>query len=355
MTRPSADKPTVPRDGEGRISADLPCANCRYNLRGLVMTGVCPECAYPIASTVAGHRVRVDKRGRFRAALACAGCGGALLSVPPGGACPACGHRLSESIRRHYLPHATPGWVENLAGGILLILAAGVLYGVLLLYLWVAAFHRWMNLDAYDLTQGVPKALLLCTTVLAILGIILLTIRDPTTEERPEGLTARRVVRWSLVVAVVVGGIDEVWRWPAFVEPSRAMLLFTYHWSPLALRVVLPLALLRHLVTLLRRIPSRGAARFGLVTFWCAAVVVAMPVLEWAPMLPLLWDLWYAVRLVWEFVGYAVAAVFLVGLVLLFVAARALSRAARQAAFNAAAVPATAEGNSTHPITAQDA
>ncbi len=354
MTLPSNDEPMATLDADGQIARDLPCANCRYNLRGLAMTGVCPECAYPVASTAVGHRLRVNGQGRFRTPLACAGCGSELLSLPPGGACPGCGHRLSESIRRHYLPHATPGWVENLAGGILLILAAGVLYSVLLVYYWVAAFHRWMNLDTYDLTQGVPKALLLCTSILAVLGIILITVRDPATEERREGLTARRVLRWCLVLAVVVGGIDEVWRWPAHVEPSRLLVLLIYEWGPLALRVVLPLALLRHLVTLLRRIPSRGPARFGLVTFWCAVVVAAMVVLEWAPMLPLLWDLWYVVRLAWEFAGYAMAVVFLVGLVLLFVATRALSRAARQAAYNAAAVPATVEGNSAHPMTAQD-
>ena len=241
MTLPSNDKPLATLDADGQIARDLPCANCRYNLRGLTMTGVCPECAYPVASTAVGHRLRVDKQGRVRTALVCAGCGSALLSLPPGGACPTCGHPLADSIRRYHLSHAAPSWVADLADGSLLLLAAGVLYGVLLLYDWVAAFHRWMNLDAYDLTQGVPKALLLCAGVVAILGIVLLTMRDPTTEERREGLTARRVLRWSLVLAVVVGGVDEIWRWPAHAEPWRVLLLLVYHWGPLALRVVLPL------------------------------------------------------------------------------------------------------------------
>jgi hypothetical protein len=354
MTLPTNDKPPRTLDANGQIAHDLPCANCRYNLRGLARSAVCPECAYPVASTAVGHRVRANGQGRFRTPLACAGCGSELLSLPPGGACPACGHPLADSIRCYHLPHAAPRWVAYLADGSLLLLAAGVLYGVLSLYHWVAAFHRWMNLDAYDLTQGVPKALLLCATVLGILGIILLTIRDPTTEERPEGFTARRVVRWSLVLAVVVGGIDEVWRWPAFVEPSRAMFLFIYHWGPLALRVVLPLALLRHVAALLRRVPSPGPVRFGLITFWCAVVVATMVVLGWAPTLPPLWGLWYAVRLVWEFAGYVTAVASLVGLVFLFVAARALSRTARQAAHNAAAVRATAEGDSTYGVTARD-
>ena len=103
-----------------------------------------------------------------------------------------------------------------------------------------------------------------------------------------------------------------------------------------------------------RRIPRRGLARFGLVTFWCATVVAALVAVEWMPILPRSTGLSYILLLVWEFTGYAVAAMFMAGLVFLFVATRALSRAANQAAQDAAVTPAAAGSNSAHPITAQD-
>jgi hypothetical protein len=144
------------------------------------------------------------------------------------------------------------------------------------------------------------------------------------------------------------------------VDPPRAVLTLVYHWGPLALRILLPLAVLRHLVTLLRRIPRRGLTRFGVVLFWCVMPVAALIVVErmwplvhgFTPIPYTLWDLWYALWRVREFADHTLAILYLVGLVLLFMATRALSRAAGQAAQDAAAVPPTGEGNSAHPITA---
>lgn len=34
------------------LGGDLPCARCRYNLKGLSIRGVCPECALPVRATV---------------------------------------------------------------------------------------------------------------------------------------------------------------------------------------------------------------------------------------------------------------------------------------------------------------
>ncbi len=38
-------------DGHSLVHAHLACANCGYNLRGLPVTGVCPECAWPIRNS----------------------------------------------------------------------------------------------------------------------------------------------------------------------------------------------------------------------------------------------------------------------------------------------------------------
>lgn len=53
------DPPAAPaRETRGKtviareLGGDLPCARCRYNLRGLSIRGVCPECALPVRATV---------------------------------------------------------------------------------------------------------------------------------------------------------------------------------------------------------------------------------------------------------------------------------------------------------------
>lgn len=44
--------PMIRTDSAGRIAADLPCHQCGYNLRGLTLTGLCPECGQPVRTAL---------------------------------------------------------------------------------------------------------------------------------------------------------------------------------------------------------------------------------------------------------------------------------------------------------------
>lgn len=50
QSRPS--KAGIAFDGDGRLTSDLPCWTCEYNLRTLRMDADCPECGTPIAITL---------------------------------------------------------------------------------------------------------------------------------------------------------------------------------------------------------------------------------------------------------------------------------------------------------------
>ena len=39
-------------DPAGRLQSDLLCRACRYNLRGAMVDGACPECGQPVSSTI---------------------------------------------------------------------------------------------------------------------------------------------------------------------------------------------------------------------------------------------------------------------------------------------------------------
>jgi hypothetical protein len=46
-------------DKDARLDMDLPCRRCRYNLRGLGAEDRCPECAWPVQSSI-GNRLLLD-------------------------------------------------------------------------------------------------------------------------------------------------------------------------------------------------------------------------------------------------------------------------------------------------------
>jgi hypothetical protein len=52
------------------IETDLPCVHCNYNLRGLHLSGVCPECAQPIWDALLNRDIAVLKRALFLAQIA---------------------------------------------------------------------------------------------------------------------------------------------------------------------------------------------------------------------------------------------------------------------------------------------
>ena len=43
---------SVTVDEKGRVASDLVCPNCRYNLRGLLRDGACPECSFAVGKAI---------------------------------------------------------------------------------------------------------------------------------------------------------------------------------------------------------------------------------------------------------------------------------------------------------------
>ena len=266
VTQPAATT-TVILDAERRVAVNAPCVKCGYNLRTLLADAVCTECGHPVA----------------------------------------------ESIWGFYLRFSPPKWVRGLGRGLLVVLisiGAGVVIVPLLTMLISLPFMLASSggnpppTGTMRAALVVQFALSMAATIAAMVGLYWLTRRDPAVTQR-EGLTARRVLRYCLFLLPIPPLGDLLIGWaiptqflatqPANLPGAEALTSFAVLAAATTVfdfvaYVVAPLALLRHLGALLRRIPRPGLARFARLEFWGllagAAVLAAGLFLMAARVLP---------------------------------------------------------------------
>jgi hypothetical protein len=244
MTQLGSYRPTVPLDAEGCVCASTPCLSCGYDLRTQPAEGVCPECAYPVRLSIGGQLLR----------------------------------------------YAAPHWVRRMSRGVLLLIIAaaaavggGILLQMVTLLTLALAAPSAPPTSSFIMLPALGQFLLAAAVlVLVIVGLWFVTTRDPSGPYRPESFTARRILRvctWLLPVPLVLG-LLMVPYWVSIMPvtpPASPFTMFTPTFvvlavlnavSSLVIFVVTPLALLRHLMALMRRIPRPGLVRFAQIEFW---------------------------------------------------------------------------------------
>jgi hypothetical protein len=275
----SIPQPPIVLDGSGRIAADLACINCAYNLRTLPVGGNCPECGHPVAETAAGYLAELDSSGHVAADLSCVNCGYNLRTLLAGAICPECAAPVSRSIGGHYLHAAPARWVRRLSNGAMLLVATiagsivlSILGAALMFIVALAAGPTLGTLDAL-----VPILAIVIAVVglwLIIRGLVDLTARDPAARLRKEGFTARKLVRYCLIVvpALILASmiLSAAGAWPRGlnVQPLLSITIPIFMLIALIAYFVLPLAALRHIATLMRRVPRPGLVLFAKIEFW---------------------------------------------------------------------------------------
>lgn len=270
-------------DASGHIAVDLPCTNCRRNLRTQPVSANCPECARPVIETLSRYRPTLDHLGRIAQDLLCTSCGYNLRTLALAGVCPECAAPVARSARGHYLHLASPRWVKRLARGALLLIvaiaAAIALTGVMIVTMII------IGAAIGQLSPGLEDALLIAACILGagvvsliVVGLAHLTAPDPIGTFREGSFTARRLVRWcALALPVLV--LSRIFLPPApgvlgitlmpFLPGFHAFLLFVAF-------LILALAFLRHIATLMRRIPRPGLVTFAKIEFWFFLVATLM-------------------------------------------------------------------------------
>jgi hypothetical protein len=246
MAQPTDYQPTVTLDADGHVATDISCLNCGYNLRTLSVEAVCPECAHPVRLSVSGQ----------------------------------------------FLRFGAPQWVQRLSrGALLLVIAVATLIGgsvlmpmIMGVILAVTAPLTLASPTFMPLLNIGQFAFGATVMVLAMIGLWWLTVRDPAARHRPEGITARRVQRictWLMPVPFVLALLMIPFWLPmtftvppaspfAVFTPTLIALVILSGFSSIAVFVTTPLALLRHLMGLMRRVPRPGLVRFARIEFWGA-------------------------------------------------------------------------------------
>ncbi|MEX0776194.1 MAG: hypothetical protein WD042_10845 [Phycisphaeraceae bacterium] len=215
-------------DEQGRLTQDVYCLKCDYNLRGLPLNGTCMECGTPVARSLHGRTLRASD----------------------------------------------PRWLERLAQGFLLLWIGAVLFAGLLLADWLS-WNLWgsallkkddsipppISWAALQLLKAVAAAVMF---IAAALGCWLVTLPEIGRLKPEPPINLRVIFRYSFLIAVtgtfVITALSP-YRW---LHPGYR--LVGVGGSALAIVGGIALfSLLAYVRTLLRRIPDPTLASFSIL------------------------------------------------------------------------------------------
>lgn len=236
--------------GSTRVEHSLLCRRCGYDLCGLTIDGLCPECSLPVAQS----------------------------------------SKIDET-----LASAEPAWLGKLRLGAWLVLA-GIIgsLGMVVVSMVISAIGGFLgrsgdpNANAFASTSLIliNTMTTIVLSLLMVIGAWLVTERDPGAGDEPTGLHARLVARIGLVVSAVTSP------WSMYLSQSMGAVMTPGQQQATASMTLNILALVGiamsifavigwgayclHLSRLMRRLPSRAMSKQCRVLVWLYPISVGM-------------------------------------------------------------------------------
>lgn len=174
-----------------------------------------PPPADPTAAMAAelSRAVRVDDAGRLDEDIICRRCQYALRGLPVTGRCPECGSSVGWSVRGDLLRYSDPDWVDHLAGGALWLIVA--------IFLQIGAVIVGSILDeAVGASGGVTAGGGLVAAIIGVIAYWKLTMADPGAIERSTVWTVRQMTRVLVFASILAAVLEVVTILPAFSTAS---------------------------------------------------------------------------------------------------------------------------------------
>lgn len=105
-------------DQDGAISQEFKCPICEADLRGMLVSGYCPDCETPLSESAVGRAVCiVDDQNHLAEHTKCRQCGYELIGLDPHGNCPECGSPIGFTLEVDLLRYANIDWLKRVKGG----------------------------------------------------------------------------------------------------------------------------------------------------------------------------------------------------------------------------------------------
>ncbi len=235
-------KPAIPGeillDATGRIDENVHCLKCGYNLRGLLLAGVCPECGTPVGRSAQGDLLRF----------------------------------------------CSPDWVDTLASGMNWIVA-----GIVLSFLAGCGTALVAGFTATYGGAGTSAIALVgvAMAVVSLIGYWKVTTPDPSRLNQDTSLTARQLVRITIILSLLMNtpeylpNLVPVWLTTLIaLAGGAAGIVNTFasfiYARQLALRIP-DLSLASQTRIVMWGIAAVGVAGLGMVAFGVAAVPAMLP------------------------------------------------------------------------------
>jgi hypothetical protein len=139
--------------------------------------------------------------------------------------------------------------------------------------------------DPWPAIEGLLLSIAMLAGIVTVFGapvaFLAITVREPRISLRPEGVSARRVCRYSVLVGAIILGVAALSSsfGPAWIRwwSSRVCVLIAL----VLVLAVFPLSFLRHLAGLLRRVPAEdlaGTARAVALVVCAVDLLLILPV-----------------------------------------------------------------------------
>lgn len=155
------------------------------------------------------HDVRLDDAGHVAESLACRGCGYDLKGMTVGGVCPECANPVERSLRGDLLQFCDPAWLERLGQGLLLIFF-GIVGGTMLqIGIMIAAAVAGAiaattgGASAMTIVMVVGGLAMAIVALVNIIGAWLATTQDPGRVETEPPLSLRAVARFAIMATLI--------------------------------------------------------------------------------------------------------------------------------------------------------